>query len=581
MLAFPRQPAVAPWYSAGMRRLLALSLCARGAACGLAACGGEDAPVGPVVAHVTHYDYTFDVDSRAAHATVTAAIDEPGNCLTLPYRAEGLDPATLRVDGRAPESASQGASELTLCGGGHPAGETMTLETDLTIPMETLSTSQVGYSIRNDAEGNPFYYLVSWVGGCDQFGPCDSRPDKFATYTFHVTHAATLKARCAGTITEVSPTETQCDFVHDGGPTYSTFGVAAYPAWTQTDKGMWGSAKVTIYDRASTTIAAAIDPAYHAGFITFMESTFGPYPFGDELRVLTAPTYWSGFEHPGNIVLDDKLAKTRSSYLHPVAHVLDHEMAHQWAGDQTTIADTYDFVWKESMAEYLAFVHEDMADPPAARATANAWKLFSANAQFFPVPDEKPALFDYYGDVYGPGPMILFRQLEVLSSRAQVIAALQSVLGTPRALSVNELVAALEASTGLSLADYVAGWIHGTGAPDFPRIALTYTSASSTLTVNQTNPSNRTCKFHVALVGPDPVVDRLLVEVDTFRNGTAQSLSVPAPAFPVMSTELDPLHECLVFLTNAPRTRPRRNPWLADPAGHDAPVDRSTSSPLP
>ena len=78
-------------------------------------------------------------------------------------------------------------------------------------------------------------------------------------------------------------------------------------------------------------------------------------------------------------------------------------------------------------------------------------KAASAGANFFPVPGEKPALFDYYGDAYGPGPMVLFRQLEVLTSRDQVLAALKSVLGHQHALSVDDLVAALAQNTGLDL----------------------------------------------------------------------------------------------------------------------------------
>jgi len=31
--------------------------------------------------------------------------------------------------------------------------------------------------------------------------------------------------------------ETTCDFTLDGGPTYSTFGVATYNGWTESDKG--------------------------------------------------------------------------------------------------------------------------------------------------------------------------------------------------------------------------------------------------------------------------------------------------------------------------------------------------------
>src|SRR5437667_375001 len=138
--------------------------------CVLVACGGSsDGPTGPITAHVTHYDYRFDIDTRAAHAQVTTIVDVGGDCLDLPFRADGP--------------------------------------------------------------------------------------------------------------------ETTCDFTFDGGPTYSTFGVAAYPetAWPAHDRGNWGSVHVTVFDRASTGINAAIDNAYHDGFIKFMESTFGPFPFGSEL----------------------------------------------------------------------------------------------------------------------------------------------------------------------------------------------------------------------------------------------------------------------------------------------------------
>lgn len=536
--------------------------------CALAACGGDaGGPTGEITAAVTHYDYRFDVDSRAAHATVTATVETPGDCLTLPFRAQDLSVATAKIDGAAIKHGSVDATTLRLCGPGHEAGDTLTLDVDLVIPLATLDASQIGYSLTMDADGNPFYYLVSWVGGCDRFGPCDNRPDRFATYTFHVTHPAELMVACPGTLTQDSPTETTCAFDHAGGPTYSTFGVAAYPAsaWIPTDKGMWGSARVTVYDRTSTEIAAAIDPAHHAGFVGWMEATFGPYPYGDELRILTAPTYWNGFEHPGNIVLEDGLAKARTpAYRHNVRHILDHEIAHQWAGDQTTLADTYDFVWKESMAEYLTYVYEAMDEPLAAETTAGAWKSFASGARYFPVPAERPRLFDYYGHVYGAGPMILFRQIEVMSSRAQVLAALQTLLGQPRAISVDDVVAALEASTGLDLGAYAAAWIHGSGAPVWPRIDTTFTpgAGTSTLRVQQTAAPERRCKFRVRLFGGSPgeLVD---VAVDTVAGGLDQTLTLPTPTFEVASIALDPLRECLVYPGTLART-PYVHPWRSE-----------------
>lgn len=525
-----------------MRRVLFVVL--------LAACGGDDPkPTGEITAHVTHYDYKLDLATRAAHSKLTLVADSDGGCMTLPFRATDL--TAVAFDG-VDADATLADNKLSICGSGVTKGKTFTIESDHTIALATLKSSQVGYSVSKDTDGNELDYLVSWVNGCDQFGPCDSRPDQFATYTFDVTHDASLMVRCPGDVTDKSSTETICDFTHPGGPTYSTFGLAAYPAWAQTDKGTWSGVHVTLYDRASTGIDAAIDPAYHTGYLSFMQTYFGPFPFGTELRVLTAPTYWDGFEHPGNIVLDDHVAKETNSYTHPAQHVLDHEMTHMWAGDQTTIASTYDFVWKESMAEYLSFVYESMTDPTVGARTSEIWKLDSQVAKYWPVPMDQPELFDYYGDVYGPGPMVLFRQLEVLTSRDQVLAALQMVLGQQRALSVDELLAALSTSTGLDLTDYANAWIKGTGRPNWPTVATTWHPGAAAgdpgsldvvVTSHSTTP--RGCKFHVAL--GDDGTNAIEVAVDTFHNGQTQSIAVPTPAFTVTKIGLDPEHECLVF----------------------------------
>jgi len=536
----------------------------------LAACGGG--PEGPISARVTNYDYKFDIDSRVAHTAITFVAEMGGNCITLPVRgATAASLTNVTLDGEDATGAVMGDA-LEACGGSVDTGDSATLEADLVIPLATLEDSQVGYSIKPDRQGNPFYYLVSWVGGCDQFSPCDNRADQFATYHFTVSHPANFMVRCPGTIAEHG-TSTECTFDMPGGPTYSTFGVAAYPAWTTMDKGSWGGVNVTLYDRAATNIAGAIDSAYHAGFIEWMQSQFGPYPYGSDLRILTAPTYWNGFEHPGNIVLADTLAtSTNSVYANATAHTLDHEITHMWAGDQTTLANTYDFVWKEAMAEYLSFVYEDEhAATGVGLRTAAAWKLFAAPSnpsQYYPVPldSPRPALFDFYGDAYGPGPMVLFRQLEVLTSREKVIGAIKSLLGQPHAVSVDDVLAALAQSTGLDLGGYANAWVRGSGAPDWPKYTVSYTNATNTLVLTMTNAKStpRGCRFHVAL--QNSAMDQMqLVEVNTFTGGENQTITVPTPAFTVAKVVLDPLSECLVYSATTSVTRSvRMKPWVAD-----------------
>jgi len=208
-----------------------------------------------------------------------------------------------------------------------------------------------------------------------------------------------------------------------------------------------------------------------------------------------------------------------------------------------------------------------MNDAASSTATTTLWKADSKIAKYFPVPQDQPALFDYYGDVYGPGPMVFFRQLEVLSSRAQVIAALKNVLGTPHALSVDELVTALEASTGLDLTAYVTAWIKGSGAPAWPLVSTSYAAGMLNVAVTNNTATPRGCKFHVNLT--DGATNSVKVEVNTFAHGPTQAIPV-TPTFTVTKIDLDPDHECLVFpAVGAARTAGMgAHPWVASTHSH-------------
>ncbi len=525
----------------------------------LAACGGDDAPTGPMTVAVTHYEYTFDLESRAAHATLTIDVTGEGDCLTLPMRPDVEGDVTL--DGVVAKSTSTAGDDLAVCGAGWRVGDTVVLDVDTEVPLETWGASQVGYSINFDVGDFPFYYLVSWVGGCDRFAPCDSAPSKFARYTFHVTHPDGVTVLCPGEITP-GATETTCAFDRDGGPTYSTFGVVASPNWEVVDHGDWNGVAVTVYNRTGSAVERGLDDAYNAGFLAFMEDHFGPYPFGDELRVISGPTYWAGFEHPGNIVLDDQLGGVLGT---PVTHTMLHELAHQWAGDQTTLAGTYDFVWKEAMAEYLTFVYEDETVPADGDRTAQRWRSNAVGAAYYPVPEEEPPLLDYYGEVYGPGPMVLFRQLEALFSRDQVLDAIASVLGQPRALSLEELRFALEDTTGADLAGYFDRWVRGAGAPTWPEFTVTTndTGEDVEVTVTQLRPEDGLygCAFDVQLQGAT-ADQRAEVHFDLGVDGLAQDTQVAiAPGFDPVAAVLDPHATCLAFRPAATVALPHAPGW--------------------
>lgn len=535
----------------------------------LVACGEDPRPTGKATVEVLAYDYELDLATRAVTSTLELRLVTPGNCVELPTRVTEVDTTTVVIDDKPAAAAFADGVTMTACGDGWDAGTTLSLTTHLTVPLDTWRPSQVGYSVTDDAGDQPMSYLLSWIGQCDRLGPCDPTPGLFARYRFTVHHPSGTTALCPGRIT-ATPELTTCEFDYDGGPTYSTFGVIASPAWDVLSKGTWGGVNVTLYDRPGTGLATLVDPSYHQAFFESMVQRFGAFPYGTELRIASGPTYWSGFEHPGNIVLDEALGQPGASlYTRPANHVLNHELAHQWAGDQTTIADTYDFVWKEAMAEYLAFVYEDETEPAVGLATARAWKQFAVGAGYFPVPEDepRPTLLQYYGEVYGPGPMILFRQLEALSSRAAVITALQQVLGQPRALSVAEVLAALETSTGLDLDQYADVWIRGSGRPTWPsfRVTVNGTEPAQTVTVEETTAGGQLhgCNFSIGLLGASGESAKAWIERGV--DGVA-SVTVPTGVtWRVTTTILDIDAQCLAFNATTAAPAPRHpdgwSPW--------------------
>jgi aminopeptidase N len=495
---------------------------------------------------VSGYEFTMELPSLYTTARAKLAVTTGGDCATLDYAVPGADDVFMAGVG-AEYDVTDG--KLTACGDGWEAGETVDLDVFFTHPQETWGGSQVGLTTNyQDSEGGSLTYLLSWVGECDRHGPCDARPDRFATYKFDVTHDPATQVLCAGTVTP-GQGRTTCEFGFEGGPTYSTFAFLASPSWTMSSLGDFGGVAATLYDFPSSGVAGKFDTGAARGFLAWMGSTFGPYPYGNELRFVVAPTYWAGFEHPGNIALDQSLG---AADVDSLRHTVLHEMGHQWAGDQTTLRELHDFVWKEAMVEYLSFVYEDESVSPAvAHGTSSYWKSAALDSLYYLVPDERPPLLDYYGDVYAPGPMVLFRQIEAMYGREQVIAGLQ----------VSDVQAALEAATGADLAAYYDAWVYGAAAPQWPRATVTRTDLGGgmvqvAVTLATVDGVARGCKFDVSLRGALPT-DVLDVPFDFGPNGAAVAPQTVTPPFAVTGHVLDPKNECLVYDATSSKPYPR------------------------
>ncbi len=246
---------------------------------------------------------------------------------------------------------------------------------------------------------------------------------------------------CPGALT-AGDTVTSCDLAGTLAPTYSAFGFAADPMWKRSPFTTAAGIDVVLYEVPGGMIGQTLEKASVDAYLTWITGLLGPFPYGKELRLAGGPTAWLGFEHPANIVLQEDLPNLAQAYADATMHVFMHETAHQWAGDRSTIATSSDFAWKEATAEYLAYVFEDEQRPPIeAAASLEYWAGISLQSTYYPRPtdDPPPAVQDFYGDVYGPGPMVFYVQLESLLGRKAVLDGIKLFLATPGARSVADL----------------------------------------------------------------------------------------------------------------------------------------------
>lgn len=527
--------------------------------------GGGKPGAGLISGKVTRYDYVFDLAALAADTKVTIDAAAPGgDCAALACQVtpSGL----LTWNGADTTSAMVAGGTLTACG--EPVGPgPVEVRMQSAIAKKKHYGLDVGFSVREDLAGGEFLYLVSWVGGCDLFGPCDDDPGTLAEMHFEIQHAADDVVLCPGVRT-VSGTSTRCDIEGTLAPTYSAVGWAADKLWQRSSFMTSQGVEWAFFEVPGGQLAASLDPGMMASFFEWATGLLGPFPYGKELRFAGGPTAWLGFEHPANIVLHEELGDLATDYADTMAHVTMHEVIHQWAGDRVTIASAQDFVWKEAIAEYLPYVFEDeQMGAETAEASRAYWDAISLQSKRFPRPtdDPPPEVHTFYGDVYGPGPMVLFVQLEALIGRAAVLAGIQAFLKAPGARSVAELKAALETASGADLSAYFGAWVFGSGAPEWPTLKITTAKEGEevTVTVAQENASGKVygCVVEVDVAG---ATETVTAKIDFgVAPASATASATVTLAEPVVSTKLDPRHRLVARESIATLAAPEPRPvWI-------------------
>ncbi len=528
--------------------------------------GGGAAPItGSIPGKVKRYDYAFDVDLRTADTKLTVDVAAPGGDCT---DFESRQPTTGDVtwNGATATTATTDMGVLHACGQGLASGP-LEVRAPTVFPKKKFFGLDVGFSHKPNMNGGDFAYLVSWVGGCDQFAPCDNDPGTLSEFHFDIHHAPGTTVLCPGKLTPGAES-TRCDIEGTLAPTYSAVGWAADAQWKKKPFMKANGVDWVFYEVPGGTLASSLDVTVMSDFFGWMTDLLGPFPYGNELRFAGGPTAWLGFEHPANIVLLEDLDKIATDYADAMTHVTMHETTHQWAGDRSTIATAADFVWKEATAEYLPYVFEDEHLPPdVGAASLEYWDGISLQSLHYPRPTDEPPppVQTFYGDVYGPGPMVLYVQLEDLIGRDKVLAGIQAFLKDAGARSVDDLRKAMEAASGENLQPYFDAWVFGTGAPEWPtmKVATSQVGSEVTVTVTQENASGKLygCVVEVEVQTAN---DKATATIDFGLDPQSAVASAKVTlADPVSSTVLDPRHRLVARQKAAPAVEPKPRPvWI-------------------
>ena len=311
------------------------------------------------------------------------------------------------------------------------------------------------------------------------------QPDLKAAFTFHVTvpghwkvlsnqPGAGVERAGAGTVWRFLPT-----------PPISTYltAVAAGEYHVVTDSHTTPRGQqIPLGLACRASLAEHLDAAGIAlitrqGLDFFTGLFEGDYPF-DKYDQVFVPGYSAGAtENVGCVIISDQVlfrSRVTANQYELRAMMLLHEMAHMWFGDLVTMRWWGDLWLNESFAEFCGW----LATAEATRFT-DAWTTFAIGRKGWgymqdqlssthpisaDVPTLSQAVANFDGISYAKGASVL-RQLVAVVGREQFFAAIRGYFAAHAwgNAELADLLAAVEASSGTSLADWSKAWLETAG----------------------------------------------------------------------------------------------------------------------
>jgi aminopeptidase N len=443
-------------------------------------------PVAPPVRtyDVGSYAVALDLDTQSGAFTTRTTITLRA---TAPLTEVELDARDLQI-----MSAKQGEAEAKVAlAPGKPlvvtlatpvaAGESTTIV--LTASGHAVEGGDLGLVRAADPEhaGRTIYYTMFEPEGARRVFPCNDRPDDKATSEVTVTVEAGLAVLGQGhrvedvAVNGDGPARHRVTWKQD--KPQSTYLIATVIGPMElapiADAAVPSNLVVATGEQGRLAFPSEVT---RAG-LAFYGSVLGtPFPWEKYDQVAIPGFPWGGMENTTATLLrasalvqpTDALARRNA-----LGRLIDHELAHQWFGDDLTPASWKELWLSESFATYLArlaqsdFNKNDSAWIDASLANRQWYFRFEDGPRARPVVSEAVTAEDAFdAAAYQKGAAVL-RMLEKVAGRENFRRALAALLKDHAygSITTDALFSAVSTASGKQLDAFRAAWLTETGYP--------------------------------------------------------------------------------------------------------------------
>lgn len=289
--------------------------------------------------------------------------------------------------------------------------------------------------------GLPWVTTAVQGQGCDLFWPCIDQP--FAEpqrADIHITVPPHLTAASNGTLLRVTSQANAKTYHWRSTTPINTYGIALnigpFEAMEGSYQSRAGETVPMVYyylpgnveTRQARLLFEQLPP-----MLRFMERTIGPYPFSQD-KIGLVQTPYLGMEHQTINAYGNNYKQDDNSF----DWLLQHELAHEWFGNQMTGTD-WDHLWlHESLGTYMQPLYAGHLDGPAAYRAYMDKLRSKLNNRFALVSGNSRAEHEVANDQLGPGLDVYYKGAWMLHSLRHLIgdkaffaAVRELVYGTP------------------------------------------------------------------------------------------------------------------------------------------------------